>query len=58
MINEAETAYESFVDILAALSLVGPSEKIALLALEMKCELDRLNLDRDTAEELIAVFEK
>ena len=56
MINDSETAYETFVDVLAKLSLMGPSEKVALLALELQGELFRLNCDFDTAEELIELF--
>ena len=56
MINDSEKNYESFVDILAKLSLMGPSEKVALLALELQSELFKLNCDIDSAEELIELF--
>ena len=56
MINIAEKNYKTFVNVLAVLSLSGPSEKVALLALKLQSELFRLNCDIDTAEELIELF--
>ena len=58
MTNDVEKTYEAFVDILATLSLMGPTSEICLLALKLQGELYKANLDIDTAEELIEAFEK